>query len=247
MSAITLTLLKQHQRNFFLLVLLVTVPFVFITLSFYITEDVPLRFLVVEGGQRIPRVAPMPEVHGAIMVPIAVSFLAGITGLFVMIEAVRNDARLLVAGVSHLTIAASRLVIIGVLVAVVTAVSVSVTLINFRPDEPLGFVAGNVLIALTYGFLGAIAAILVGRLGGAYLMFFVPMIDVGIFQDPMFISGDQSFWMKLLPGFGGTRMVLDAGFTGVMDDWVALAAALAWSFGLAAVVLAMFVRTRDAG
>lgn len=241
MIPITLTLLKQHQRNIFLLFLLVTVPLVFITLSFYITEDEPLRFFVIEDGQRQARVEPMPDVHAAIMVPIAVSFLAGIVGLFIMLEAGQSDARLLVAGVPARTLAASRLLVIAALVAVVTAVSVAVTLINFRPGDLAGFLAGNALIALTYGFLGAIVALLVGRLGGAYLMFFVPMIDVGIFQDPMFIAGDQAFWMKLLPGFGGTHMVIDAGFTEAMDDRNALAAAVAWAGGLAVVVLALFV------
>ena len=59
-------------------------------------------------------------------------------------------------------------------------------------------------------------------------MFTLPMIDIGIYQDPMLISGTQALWMKLLPGYGGTRLVLDAGFTKNFDEWTALAAAGAW-------------------
>jgi hypothetical protein len=85
-------------------------------------------------------------------------------------------------------------------------------------------------------------ALRAGRLGGAYLMLFIPMMDVGIFQDPMMISGDQATWMKLLPGFGGTRLTIDAAFTSRGDAWPALAAALAWATGLAVLTLAVFVR-----
>jgi hypothetical protein len=50
--------------------------------------------------------------------------------------------------------------------------------------------------------------------------------------------------MKLLPGFGGTRLVLDAGFTSGFDEWMALAAALAWlaALGLAVVYVLSSVR-----
>jgi hypothetical protein len=242
---VTRSLLQQYRRNVFLLFLLVTVPFIFITLSYYSTVDEPLSFFVTDSGQRVQRVESMAEVHAAIMVPITVAFLAGILGLFVMVEASRSDSRLTVAGLERGLVAAARLVIVLILTAVITIVSIAVTLVNFEPGDRVGFVACNFLIGASYAFLGAIAALVVGRLGGAYLMFFLPMIDAGIFQDPMFISGDQALWMKVLPGFGGTRMVLDAGFTGAMDDWTALAAAIAWAIVLGAAVITLFMTRRE--
>lgn len=239
--AITLGLLRQYQRNIFLLLLLVTVPFVFITLSFYTTESEPIQIIVSEAGSRVALTRLMPDVHAAIMVPITASFLAGIVGLFVMLEASKNDSRLLVAGQPALAVALSRLVIVLALTLVITIVSIAVTLMNFSPGDLAGFVAGNLIVGISYAFIGAIAALIVGRLGGAYLMFFIPMVDVGIFQDPMFVSGDQPLWMQLLPGFGGTRMVLDAGFTGAMDDWTALAAGVAWAVALGVVACALFM------
>ena len=59
--------------------------------------------------------------------------------------------------------------------------------ISFRPGNLGGFILANILVSLSYGLIGALMALVVGRLGGAYLMLFVPMIDVGIFQDPMFV------------------------------------------------------------
>ena len=240
-AAITLGLMRQYQRNIFLLVLLVTVPFIFITLSFYITESQPIEILVTESGSRVAIERMMPEVHAAIMVPIAVSFLAGIVGLFVMLDASKNDSRLLVAGLPAFVVASSRMAIMLALSLIVALVSITVTLINFSPGDLVGFIVGNVVIGISYAFIGAIAALVVGRLGGAYLIFFVPMMDVGIFQDPMFVSGDQALWMKLLPGFGGSRMVIDAGFTGAMDDWTALLAGLAWAAALGIVTCVLFM------
>ena len=72
--------------------------------------------------------------------------------------------------------------------------------------------------------------------------FFIPMIDVGIFQDPMMISGEPAGWMKLLPGFGGTRFAIDAAFTENGDDWSALLAALVWTAGLGIAALETFTR-----
>lgn len=100
----------------------------------------------------------------------------------------------------------------------------------------IGWQGASVTVANTNlrcgsAYVRALTALVVGRLGGAYLMFTLPMIDIGIYQDPMLVSGEQPLWMKLLPGFGGTRLVLDAGFTSGFDEWSALAAALAWLAG----------------
>jgi hypothetical protein len=139
-----------------------------------------------------------------------------------------------------LEVGAARILMIVLFSTVVALLSVSVTLVQWRPGDLPGFVIANLLVATSYGFIGALVSMLIGRLGGAYLMLFIPMIDVGIFQDPMMISGDQAPWMKLLPGFGGTRLAVDAGFTNSADDWPALVAAILWTAALAAVSLAIF-------
>jgi hypothetical protein len=52
--------------------------------------------------------------------------------------------------------------------------------------------------------------------------------------------------MKLLPGFGGTRLVLDASFTSGFDEWAALAAGLAWLATLLVVVAFILSSVRHA-
>lgn len=244
--AITSLLLREYERNVLLLALLLVVPIIFITVSIYTTEDIPLTFLVNDGGERVSTTQSMIDVHGAIMVAITAAFLASLVGLFTMLGAAHSDSRLVVAGASPLIVTGSRLALIIVLTLAVTLVSIAVALVDFQPEALATFVAANMLIGITYALIGALAALVVGRLGGAYLMFTLPMIDIGIYQDPMLVSGEQAFWMKLLPGFGGTRMVLDAGFTSGFDEWAALVAALAWLTALLAIVIFVLSSVRHA-
>ncbi len=217
-------------------------PALFVTVSYYTTRQADIEVLVTDGGGRQPLSVWMPDLHGAVMVPISAAFLAGITGLFVMLDASRADSRLVIAGLTGRQAGASRLLMIVVFSTVVAMLSVSMTVVLSRPADLPGFLDANLLVAVSYGFIGALVVLLVGRLGGAYLMLFIPMIDVGIFQDPMMISGEPPFWMKLLPGFGGTRFAIDAAFTDRGNDWPALAAALLWCGGLAALTLATFIQ-----
>jgi len=90
---ITGLLLREYQRNALLLALLVVVPVIFITVSIYNTEDIPLTFIVRDNGERISITESMVDVHGAIMVPITAAFLASLVGLFTMLGAARSANR----------------------------------------------------------------------------------------------------------------------------------------------------------
>jgi len=227
--------------------LLIIVPTVFLSTSYYTTRATDIQVIVTIAGSRQPIDVWMPDLHGAIMVPIVTAFLAGIAGLFVMLDASRADGRLAVAGVSPRTLAATRILLVSLISAGVALLAVGVTLIHSRPENIPGFTMANLLVGLSYGFIGALAFLAAGRLGGAYLMLLVPMIDIGIFQDPMMISGEPPWWMKLLPGFGGTRFAIDAAFSGRGDDWMALLAALSWLVALGMVAFGTFSRRAGAG
>jgi hypothetical protein len=222
--------------------LFIIVPLLFLNLAYVTTEDADLPVLVTEGNVRVALAVGQPDLHASYMVPFVAAFLAGISGLFVSLEARRNDERLRIAGLRPSTVAATRLFMIATVAVLVALLSVAVGLIQFRPNGVLGFAAGAALVSLSYGWLGALVSVLAGRLGGAYLMLLLPMIDIGIFQNPMFISGDQALWMKLLPGFGGMRFVRDAAFSQSADDWTALVIALAWAAGLSVVTIVVLQR-----
>lgn len=239
---LALLLGRQYLRSPLLIALFIVVPLVFLNLAYVTTKKVDIPVLVTEGGNRVTLAINQPDLHGAIMVPMVAAFLTGIAGLFITLEARRCDERLRIAGVSAPTVAAMRLLMIAAIAVAVALVSVAITLIHFHPNGLVGFTVGTLLVSVSYAFVGGIVSVLVGRLGGAYVMLLLPMIDLGIFQDPMLISGDQAAWMKLLPGFGGMRFAVDAAFSVRADDWSALFVGIAWTAALCAGALVVFQR-----
>lgn len=73
---------RDYRRNLVLWVLLVGLPIAFITLSIAVTPADPAPVELVENGARRLQILSMDDLHGAIMVPITVGFLAGLAGLF---------------------------------------------------------------------------------------------------------------------------------------------------------------------
>jgi hypothetical protein len=229
----------EQVRRPLLVVLLVTVPFVFITWSFWVTEATP-RVVELPGGEVVP--TTMREIHGAIMVPITVAFLAGLIGLFVVRSALESDRRLVVAGFRPGEALIPRLAVIVAATLVVLTVSIGVTALDFAPASWWPFVAGNLVGGLTYALIGALAGATIGALGGAYFMFFLPMVDFGIAQNPMFFEGRPPEWAVALPGWGSTRMIVDGAFSSGFDATVASLVAVGWALVLGAAVVQLLRR-----
>ncbi len=238
LTATRLGFIEQSRRPL-LLVLLVTIPFIFITWSFWVTEEIP-RIVTLPGGQLIP--TTMRDIHGAVMVPITVAFLSGLVGMFVVRSALESDRRLVIAGFSPGEAMAPRLAVMGVMTLVVLAVSVAVTAIDFQPESWSAFGVGNLLAGLTYALIGALAGATMGELGGAYLMFFLPMVDFGIAQNPMFFDGRPPEWAMALPGWGSTRVIVDGAFSADFEATAGLLAAIAWGVVLALGVVLLLRR-----
>jgi len=231
---------REQGRRPLLLVLLLALPFLFISWSFAITEPNP-RLITLPGGEQL--LTTMREIHGAIMVPITVGFLAGLVGLFVVRSALESDRRLVLAGYSPGEAIVPRLAVLVTATLIVLAVSLAVTAIDFTPASWGPFVVGNLLAGLIYGLIGALAGALVGRLGGAYLMFFLPMIDIGVAQDPMFFDGAPPGWATVLPGYGPTRVLIDGAFSQGFEATGPLVVALLWLVALALAVVLLLRRS----
>jgi ABC-2 type transport system permease protein len=86
---------REQARRPLLLVLLVVLPFFFITPASANTEAIPRQIGLPGGGTVL---TTMREIHGATMAAITVAFLAGLCGAFVMRSARQADRRLVVAG-----------------------------------------------------------------------------------------------------------------------------------------------------
>ena len=234
--------LRQYLRNPLLVVLLLILPPSFITLSFVVTPDVGAVVGLNEDGRALQRDVGMVDLHGAIMVPITAAFLGGLLGLFVMLNSREADRRLVNAGYSLGGLLAVRLLIIAGLSLFITLLTVGVTLVDFEPDQIGLFVLVNLVSTLQYAFLGAIVGTLLSPMAGTYLVFFAPMIDIGVIQNPMFPRETLTWWAKLLPGYGPMEVLLDASFTAGFDTGPQLATLLLYLAVLAVLGFLAFWR-----
>ena len=230
---------RDYRRNPAMWVLLLLLPLFFISLSFYITPDEPTFVTLVENGVSASAVVSMVDVHGAIMVPITVAFLVGLAGLFVVQSSIEGDRRLSLAGFRSHEILSARFGVVGLAGLLAVGASLAVTAFDFEPEQWPAFAVANLLVAATYGLIGVVVGSLFGQLGGLYVMFLVPFVDVGIAQNVMF-SASPPDWGRLLPSHGAVKLMVDAAFTPTIDGIGAAALAAAWLVGIAFVAGAVF-------
>ncbi len=232
---------REQARRPLLLVLLVGLPFFFITRAIAATEKLP-RTLQLPGGGEV--LTNMRDIHGAMMAAITVAFLVSLVGVFVMQSVRQADRRLVLAGFSPAQALAPRLLVLAAAAVLVVVVSLAVTALSFTPQTWWAFTAGTLLVDITYGLLGTLAGAAVGPLGATYLMLFGAMLDLGIAQNPMFGSGEPPGWAMALPGYGPGRIIVDGAFSGDFHAGGELALSIAWVLVLgvvAAVVLSRLV------
>ena len=101
---------REQARRPLLLVLLVVLPFFFITRAIARTEPTPRRIGLPGGGDVL---TTMKDVHGASMATITVAFLAALCGAFIMRSAQSADRRLVVAGFRPIEAVLPRLAVLA--------------------------------------------------------------------------------------------------------------------------------------
>jgi len=233
---------REYRRNTALWVLLVGLPIYFISVSLAVTPDDPAPVELVENGQKAITILSMVDVHGAIMVPITVAFLAGLAGLFVVLGSTEGDRRLIIAGFRPREVLAARLGVITLAAALVTAVSLAITAVGFEPQAWFTFALATLAVAVTYAMIGVVIGPLVGRLGGLYLMFLLPFLDVGLAQNVMFDAAPPT-WATWMPAHGAVRVLIDGAFTASFDETTSLLLAVGWLVGVTAAAAAVFHHT----
>ena len=233
---------REQARRPLLIALLVVVPFFFITKAIASTQAIPRR-VGLPGGREVQ--TTMRDIHGALMAAIAVAFLAGLCGAFIVRSAQQADRRLVVAGFRPFETVIPRLAVLTAATVVVLVVSLAVTAISFTPRSWIVFALGALLIGLTYACIGVLAGSLVGQLGATYLVLFLGMLGLGILQNPMFGTGTPKGAARFFPDYGAARVVVDGGFSSRFHAWGELALALGWLallIGAVALVLRRLLR-----
>ncbi|HEX7747013.1 MAG TPA: hypothetical protein VF462_17345 [Micromonosporaceae bacterium] len=226
---------RDGRRNASLWALFVIVPVTFILLADAVTPNRPITVTIREHGRRLAQAFPMPDVHGGTMAPIAVASLAALVGLFTVLDSRDGDRRAALAGLRPGALLTARLGVLTLAALLATAVSLATTAVVFDAVRWPIYALANVLIALTYGLIGALLAPIFGRVGGVFMAFLLPFLDVGITQSPM-LHPEPATWAKLLPGYGGSRVLLDGALTRGFDERVPLLIATAWLVALVVVV-----------
>ncbi|MFZ5850083.1 MAG: ABC transporter permease [Actinomycetota bacterium] len=238
---------RDLRRNPVLWVLLALVPAVFIWLADVITPSGRTPVVLNEGGRRVTEILDPAHLHAATMAPIAVASLATLASLFVVLDARTGDRRVVLAGMRTGAVLAARLAMVTVAALLAVAVSLGVTATVFDAHQWGVYAAANALIAVTYGLLGVLLGPIFGRVSGVFIAFLVPFLDIGIGQSPM-LRPEPARWAHFLPGYGGTRVLLDGALTSTFDETRALVVGVAWLVALALAATALFHRTaRPAG
>lgn len=238
--------LHDAGRNRALWVLLVVVPVVFILGAYAITPDAPITFLLMEQNRSIASTFAMPTVHGATMAPIAIASLAALVGLFTVLDSHVGDRRAALAGLRPGALLSARLGVLALAALGATAVSLAATALVFDATRWPIYAAANVLLAFTFGLVGALLAPMFGRVGGVFVAFLLPFMDIGIQQSPL-MSPEPTTFSTFLPGYGGFRVLLDGAFTRSFDELVPLLIGVAWLVVLTVVVTLTYWRaTRPA-
>ena len=235
---------REQARRPILLVLLVVLPFFFITRAIAATEAQP-RVIGIPGGGEV--LTNMRDVHGAMMASITIAFLAGLCGVFIMRSARAADRRLVVAGFRPVEAILPRVAVLAAATAIALAVSLAVTALSFTPRAWLPVIVGNLLVGLTYGSIGALAGAKLGQLAATYLVLFFAMLGTGILQSPMFGDGTPGGLAYAFPESGALRVVIDGAFAPGFHAWPHLLLALGWATVLVSAVAVVLRRSLRVG
>lgn len=223
--------------------LLVVVPTVFIWLADAVTPSGSTTVRLRENGTDVVTVLDPAAMHAGTMAPIAIGSLAALAGAFIGVEARGADQRLVLASQPRRTVLATRLAAGVAAAGVATVASLAITAPFFDARQRVPYAAGNAVVAVTYGLVGVVLGPLVGRLSGALIAFLAPFLHLAIGQSPM-LQEEPPGWARLLPGYSGTRLVLDGGLTQSFDEAGSLLLAAGWIGGLLVVAAVLFRRER---
>ena len=234
--------LTDWGRNRVLWVLLAAVPTVFIVLATALAPGSRVRLTLDENGRQVSKVVDLAfgaGIHPAFMAPMAITALATLAGMFIILDSRAADQRLVLAGQRPGPLLAGRFILIAMAALLATGVSLAVTATVASIGQWGAYIAASVLLALTYALIGVTLAPVFGRVAGVLVAFLVPFLDLGIAQDPM-LHPTPPGWAHFLPGYGGFRVLTSAVLTYGFNQAGPLLIALAWLAGATVAAALLF-------
>jgi ABC-2 type transport system permease protein len=202
---------REYVRTPLLLALVLVLPAYFVGVFSYITPTSTMPIEVAGTSMS----TELNTLIATLMTPLATALVGGLVGLFLIQAAQSADGRLVICGYRPFELVLSRLGILIVSGAIVTGISVGVLLLSFTPEQPQTFAAMVLAAAVTYGMFGVLAGTVLDTLPGVYVMLFLPIVDIVLFQNP--VATDSPEWIKVLPGHYVTAGAMQAAFTDSVD------------------------------
>lgn len=233
---------RETARNYVLVGLLIALPIAFITIAVAVTQEAQMPIELTVDGEVQTVMRGLPEVHGVAMTPITSTIIAGIVGLLLMQTARTTDGRLVLAGYRAWEVIAARFGTLAILAVLVTAVSVGVMAYDVVPEQPLLFLGAMFVVTLLYGLIGMLLGVVLDRVAGLWTILVLSMLDVGLFQSPLFPMGEDAWWVKILPGYHPMEVVFDAGLTDQPDTLAHLGWGVVYLLVVGAVSILVFYR-----
>ncbi|QDX40739.1 hypothetical protein [Salarchaeum sp. JOR-1] len=227
---------KQFGRTPALLALLVGLPAYFVGLLGYVLPDAPIAV-------HVPGLtARTTLVNGTLpmLAALAAAMVAGIAGLFLTVDTLDADGWLSLAGLPDRTLFVARALALTGAAVLAAAGASAVLALHVAPDQPVVFVASVVVLAVTYGLLGAVVGVLTSRLAGVYVLLFGPAVDLFLFHSPL--ATDPPTWAAAFPGRYAGVAAMDAAFS-ADPNWSALAWGVAYLAATAVVARLVVART----
>lgn len=216
---------REYARTPLLLALVFLLPAYFVGVFSVVTPSSPVPIEVAGSSIR----TGLDALVGTLMTTLAAALVGGLVGLFLVQTAEAADGRLVVCGYRPHELVLSRLGILVVSGLLVAAVSVGVHRVGSTPEQPALFAAMVLTGAVTYGMFGVLVGIVLDRLPGVYVMLFLPIVDVVLFQNP--VATDSPTWIRALPGHYVTTASVQAAFAASVET-EAVAGSLLYLCGL---------------
>lgn len=199
--------LREYARTPVLIALLLFAPAYLIGLFGYLAPETPTPIDVPSTGQLVVPLADVLTVGGVL---VANALVGGLVGLFVVQSATDADGRLVIAGFEPASLLLARGTLVGVAAVATVTVSMAVTLLFFEPASVFMLAISGLLTALTYGMVGIIVGSQVDTLPGVWILLFVPILDVHLFQNPL--ATETKPIATILPAHSTTNLATDAAF-----------------------------------
>lgn len=234
--------IRENTRNYVLIGLLIVLPVAFITVAFSVTQDAQMPIDLLINGETQTVMRGLPAVHGVAMVPLTSTILAGIVGLLLMQDVRNTDGRLVLSGYRAREVIGARLGTLAILAALVTVVSVGVMAYDAWPEQPLFFLLSIFVVTLLYGLVGMLIGVIFTRVAGLWMILVLSMLDIGLFQSPLFPMGDDSWWVAVLPGHYPMEVIFDTGLTANLDTLTQLGWGLLYLLGVVVIATLVFYR-----